>query len=463
MGLAATAKTGDSATRLREQVEKLTPGFDASDEDRAKAQEAIANLLGERLDASRSPAELETICELASDYLVTGEYGKPLTIPAARKAVTIAPQRPAANMCLAMALWQQAQDEIARERNAHFASKTSSADTSWYDAPVKKTQKVFLEAEKHARLAIQNTQNPKWVDYANLAQIQEEIEGRDRDAYANNRRALAVAKRGDSQSEIVVTLRNLWPQALTLGEKEQAKEYFAQFAAVRSNESDWFVYAMRMASEKEFEEAGKAYSRAAELASAERKASNFASAAEEYWFGSNEDAALQAARNALAAASPSESATIATANRVLGEVLLDRGVYDEALKHAEVAATANEQNFFTQLLLARALNRMHRNSEALSAAKMALRLSEGKYAFVHFTVGSIYFDMAQWADAEDAFKHAAALDKTDAAAAFNVALSLQNQGYKSDGVDWLEETIRRDPKYPKRAELEARIKKLRSQ
>lgn len=456
----ARAEPSDPGSRLRERVEKLTPAVDASDEERDKAREGISQLLNERLDASRSAAELETICEIASDYLITGEYAKPLAIPAARKALKLAPQRPAANMCLAMALWQQAQDEISRERNDPIRR---SEDPDWYDAPARKRRKIFLEAERHALIAIANKKQPSWRDYASLADIQEEIEGREREALASNRRALAAAKRDNDESAIAVTLKSLWAQALNVGEREQAKRDFAQLASIRSDVSDWFTYAFRMADEHEFEEAGKAYVRTAELSPPKDQPGYFASAAVQYWLASKEDAALDAARKALADTSATEPNTVSESHRIIGEILLDRGVFDEALRHAQEAVAAKADDFGVQLLLARALNKLHRNTEALAAANSALKISEGKYAFVHFALGQIYFDLSQWSDAEEAFKHAAALDKTDAAATFNIALCMQNQGYGSDAADWFEETLRRDPKHPKRSELENRIKKLRTQ
>jgi predicted Zn-dependent protease len=448
------------AARLRDKVEKLTPAFDAPQEERDKATEAISELLSERLDSSQSAAELETICEIASDYLIAGGYAKPFAIPAARKALRLAPQRPVANMCLAMALWQQAQDEISRERND---PTRRSQDPDWYDAPARKRRKIFLEAEEHALLAIANKTQPEWLDYANLADIQEQIEGRDHQTFASNRRALAAAQRAKDESAMTVTLQNLWPQALNVGEKEQAKRYFAQLASIRSNASDWFIYAYRMADEHEFEEAGKAYMRAAELSPAKDKPGYFSSAALQYWLASKQDAALDAARKALADTSPAEMNTASESHRIIGEILFDRGVYEEALRHSQEAVSAKADDFRVQLLLARTLNKLHRNTEAIAAANNALKISEGKFPFVHFVVGEIYFDMAQWADAEEAFKHAAALDKTDTAATFNVALCLENQGYRGDAADWFEETLRRNPKHPKRTELERRIKKLRSQ
>ena len=450
----------DPAARLRQKVDKLTPAFDASEEERDKTRQAISQLLSERVDASQSAGELETICEIASDYLITGRYAKPLAIPAARKALGLAPLRPTANMCLAMALWQQAQDEISRDRND---PRRRAEDPDWYDAPARKRRKIFLEAEKHALLAIAHKKEPGWLDYANLADIQGEIEGREHEAFVSNRHALAAAKHANDESAMTVTLENLWPQALNVGEKEQAKRYFAQLASIRSEATDWFIYAYRMADEHEFEEAGKAYMRAAELSPPKERSGYFASAALQYWLASKEDPALDAARKALADTSTTEPKTVSEAHRVIGEVLFDRGVYDEALRHAQEAAAANADDFRVYHLLARALNKLHRNTEALAAANTALKLSEGKYAFVHFVVGEVYFDTAQWADAEEAFKHAAALDKTDAAASFNVALCLQNQGYRSDAADWFEETLRRNPQHPKRTELQSRIKRLRSQ
>lgn len=450
----------DPAVRLREAVEKLSPVFTATKQEHDKARQAIAALLRQRLEDAQTASELEAICEIARDFWTGGDYAQPLAVPAARKAVKLDPLRPAANMCLAMALWDQAEDEIARERN-DLARR--SWDPDWYDGPARKRRDIFLEAERRALLAIANKKHPIWVDYANLANIQQEIKGREHEAFASNRRALAIAQRAKNQISVLLVLENLWPQALTIGERAQAKRYFAQLTEISSDPNHWLEYAERMAGDRDFEEAGRAYMRLAQLSPSAEKPRYFTFAAIQYGLASRQDDALDAARKALALAALTDTETVSVCHRLIGEILCERGVYEEALLHAREAVAANGGDYRGYLLLARALKGLHRSPEAIVAADAALKISEGRDAGVHFLRGMIYFDMGQWADAAEAFKHAAALDTTDAASTFNIALCLQNEGFDSDAADWFQETLRRDPAHPKRIELERHIKKVRAQ
>jgi len=55
---------------------------------------------------------------------------------------------------------------------------------------------------------------------------------------------------------------------------------------------------------------------------------------------------------------------------------------------------------------------------------------------MQFRLGNCYFATEDWAKAEASFRMAAQDDKTDAASAFNLGLSLQRQGYNGDAQQW---------------------------
>jgi tetratricopeptide (TPR) repeat protein len=88
---------------------------------------------------------------------------------------------------------------------------------------------------------------------------------------------------------------------------------------------------------------------------------------------------------------------------------------------------------------------LERYSECISAGQSAIRLSDGKYPWMHFRVGSCYFDSKNWSLAATSFRLAAEADKADAASAYNLGLSLLNQGYNSDARQWFREALNRKP------------------
>jgi len=80
---------------------------------------------------------------------------------------------------------------------------------------------------------------------------------------------------------------------------------------------------------------------------------------------------------------------------------------------------------------------------------------------MHFTLGSVYFELENWELSRQSFEKAAELDKTDFGAPYNIALCLAHLGYSRDAANWFEEAPRRDPNNPKRADILARVQGLR--
>ena len=64
---------------------------------------------------------------------------------------------------------------------------------------------------------------------------------------------------------------------------------------------------------------------------------------------------------------------------------------------------------------------------------------------MQFRLGVCYFATEDWIHAETSFRLAAQGDKTNAAAAFNLGLSLQRQGYNGDAQQWFHEALNRKP------------------
>jgi tetratricopeptide (TPR) repeat protein len=160
------------------------------------------------------------------------------------------------------------------------------------------------------------------------------------------------------------------------------------------------------------------------------------------------------------ASSDNDSAELVRAHTVISWMLNTRGVYEEGANHARQAITLTADNAWAHYWLAQALNGLRRFTEAVSSAKAAIRLSDGKDARMHFTLADAYFAMKQWPEAVQAFTKAAELEPTDAASAYNVAASYHNQQYYSDALKWYRETLKRDPNHPDKAEIQSRIARL---
>ena len=126
-----------------------------------------------------------------------------------------------------------------------------------------------------------------------------------------------------------------------------------------------------------------------------------------------------------------------------------------------IATVLDPSNAFAFNAEADALNHLQRYNEAINASKEALRLSDGKYAFMHFTLGSSYFETEHWELARQSFEKAADLNPKDDSAAYNVAVSLVRLGYFTDAAHWYEEALRRNPKRDDRDELKRRIETIR--
>jgi tetratricopeptide (TPR) repeat protein len=154
---------------------------------------------------------------------------------------------------------------------------------------------------------------------------------------------------------------------------------------------------------------------------------------------------------------------LAFCHRAIAAILNSRNVYTEALSHSKESIALNNTDPMAYGAMAEALRGLGRSREAINAATEALKLSDGKYAIMHFTLGSAYFDIEDWRNAEQSFRKAAELAPTDSAAAYNVALCLARQGYYHDAATWYEEVLRRNPRHQERDEILQKIRVLKSQ
>ncbi|MGA8027611.1 MAG: tetratricopeptide repeat-containing serine protease family protein [Bryobacteraceae bacterium] len=149
-------------------------------------------------------------------------------------------------------------------------------------------------------------------------------------------------------------------------------------------------------------------------------------------------------------------------HQLIAEVLVARGVFDQALHEAREATELLPSDARSFSTLADAFFGLRRFDETVTASKRAIALSDGKFSSLHFRLGSAYFELQDWELARQSFEKAAELETGDTAAPYNVALCLLRLGYKSDAIRWYREVLRRDPKYPDRAEIEKRIAWIQS-
>ncbi len=190
--------------------------------------------------------------------------------------------------------------------------------------------------------------------------------------------------------------------------------------------------------------------------------SDWCKAADAYYLADEDDNVLETARECVQFPIQHEHTgeQVGDAHTYIALILDKRGVYSEALAHAKQAIALNPADARAFYASANALNGMRQFSDAVEPAKEAIKLADGKYADMHFTLGDTYFELQQWSLAEQSYEMAAKLDPKDPGAAYNIALCFANLGYRSDAVSWFKEVLRRNPQYKRKDEILRRIKDL---
>jgi tetratricopeptide (TPR) repeat protein len=228
---------------------------------------------------------------------------------------------------------------------------------------------------------------------------------------------------------------------------------------------EWYDQAKRLSDRKEYERSGDIYVNAAAQASREGMLpwDSLCSAAEAYFRAQDADKLLDAARSCIDKAARIEGTSdrIAKAHFIIADTLNRRGVYEEGLAHANEAVALDSSDAFYYDALADSLIGLRRFKDAIKASKESVRLSDGKYSYMHFTLGTGYFELKNWDAARQSFEEAAELAPTNDAAAYNVALCLMHLGFDQDAASWYEEVLRRNPNPKQKQEILNRIRALR--
>lgn len=132
--------------------------------------------------------------------------------------------------------------------------------------------------------------------------------------------------------------------------------------------------------------------------------------------------------------------------RLMASILDQRGSYQQAMEYIKESLNSKPDDPFALNAEASIFEHLDKPSECISAEKAAIRASDGKYSWMQFQLGNCYFDAENWSQAAASFRIEAEADKTDAAAAFDLGLSLSRQGYRSDASQWYSEALKRNPK-----------------
>jgi tetratricopeptide (TPR) repeat protein len=320
---------------------------------------------------------------------------------------------------------------------------------------------LLKEAEKAAKAAVTSGRPPTMEMYNTLAEILE-TGSSTVDADRNFRIALSLAPNNAGSDDYFQALRGLIRTSYALKNNSDSQRFFDRLVSTgKATPYDWSSQGERLSVQKKYEEAGNAYSTAA---SNGNDYTLWCSAALNFDMVSQDDLVLSAARACIAAGTGTQNAEmrLSVAHREIAGVLNKRGVYLEALNHAREATVLNPTNSFAYDDMTEALIGLHRFEEAVSSEQQGIRLSDGKYAYMHFRLGQAYFDLENWEFARQSYEKAAELDPSDPASAYNLALCLGRLKYYLDSAKWFEEYLRRNPNATDKSDVLARIQVLRN-
>ncbi len=417
---------------------------DEADSPFQKNQSEIKSAFSNAIE--HSGKEDVTVLLRMSDQL-SGSFFYPdeqdLAVLAAERAIRLAPSS-AADLALAKAL------------NLKAAMLTQPTDADRKEA-------LLERAEKELRQALSLVKQPNAEMYFWLGDTLE-MRGAHQDANVTLLRALELSRATPDTEQQARILRDLVSVAEQLKRTTDIDKWFSALTQTgQASAWDWTQQATRLDAAKRFAEAGESWQKSAEF---KISWTDWCEAAGSFELSyGKEDSTLYTARQciSLGAGKQQSEARLSEAHRAVSSVLNDRGVYEEALSHAKESTALNSENAAAYDQQAVALLGLHRNQEAINAAKQAIRVSDGKFGIMHFHLGSAYFETENWQFAKQSFEKAAELIPASDAAAYNVALCLQKLGTYLDSAHWYEEALRRNPNRTDKQDLLNLIALLRKQ
>ena len=311
-------------------------------------------------------------------------------------------------------------------RTAILESKTPSAEMYYTLGEVLADGGSYLDAEKNYKLALDANVNPQ-----------------DKDLHGTILRGLIIC-------------------ANSLNKPGETERWFQVLVAIgKASWWDWSGEGDRLYSQATYDAAEAAYQKSAEAGGGYRQWCLTALTAATI---NHDDVVLSAGRKCIeeGVGQKDSEPILAGAHQGLAAALNRRGVYSEALSQARESLTLQPDNAFAYDEMADALFGLRRFRETINAAQQAIRLSDGKYAWMHFRLTSAYFELQDWDFARQSFQKSAELNPRMFASIYNVALCYSKLGYYRDAITWYDEYLRRNPNASDRTGVEATIKALKS-
>jgi tetratricopeptide (TPR) repeat protein len=348
-------------------------------------------------------------------------------------------------------------------RPSPIASLSYAESVYWKSIWSKDEERTALlkEAEKAAKTAVSSARPVSVEMFNTLAEILE-TENSMVDADRNFHLALNSVSNAAGSDDYLQSLRGLIRTSYSLKKISDSQHWFEQLVSTgKASASDRSSQGDRFSEQNKFEEAGNAYRKAAIDGN---DYAQWCSAALNYDFTSQDDLTLSSARACIEGGTGKQDVNVklSVAHGEIAAILNKRGVYIEALNHAKEATVLNPTNAFPYDDMSEALIGLRRFEEAVNASQQAIRLSDGKYAFMHFRLGQAYFDLENWEFARQSYEKATELDPSDASSAYNLALCLGHLKYYLDEAKWFEEYLRRNPNASDKSDVLARIRVLRN-
>jgi tetratricopeptide (TPR) repeat protein len=344
--------------------------------------------------------------------------------------------------------------------NYALLAKSLQSAAFWDQPQGDKNSPNLKNAEQAIRSAFAATKQPTMEMQALKGSILED-RGLVVESKAAFLKAYEMAKTRNDSDELGTAIRGLIRTASATPSIPETDGWFKVLVdAGLVNWYDWDGQARRLYARGDFRASGDDFA----LAASPSNWDDYCAAASAYVLdGKAPDLVLETARACIAngAGKDGSDPKLALAHSNIASVLNSRAVYEEALSHNREAVAIAPDNAFYQDTLADSLLGLRRFQEAINASKQAIRLSDGKYASMHFTLGSGYFGVEDWESARQSYEKASELDQTNAAAAYNVAVCLARLSLFHDAASWYEEVLKRDPNYPQKDDIRSRIQSLR--
>jgi tetratricopeptide (TPR) repeat protein len=374
-----------------------------------------------------------------------------LSVAAARKAVSIT-STPENRAVLSYTLYTQSWLVDITKKDGESRASTGA-------------DKIAKEAEAVGKLAVAEPKgSPALASYSVASALEDEANIAEANVWFQ--KALIGKPSTCLENETAQIYRGIIRTSRRLGKPAPAEDAFRKLIALgQAGDWDWSGEGDYLASLSRNLDAAIAYETSAELgnkiASCKATVQRFISPKTDI------DKTLTNGRSCLSAAMKAtkyqekEFAEFApNVNAIIAWALNERGVYQEALSYVKQSISLNNDYYFAYSTEAKILANMQRYQESIAAAKDAIRLSDGKYSDDHFNLGSAYFSVENWSSAEISFRKAAELDPSSFAAAYNVALCLQRQGYSGDAVQWYRDSLKRNPSPEEKLEVQNAISRL---